>query len=346
MGSTASAWLYALLAGALLGIPAAAAAAPPLGEPRIQSAPAEDFLRYMVSGGPPKDGIPSIDQPEFWSAEEADRYLDAGDIVFGVHQEGDARAYPQRILVWHEIVNDTVGGRPISVTYCPLTGTALGFDRGDTELGVSGRLVNSNMIMYDRATDSFFPQILAIGIQGPLEGKPLAERRVVWTTWERWRARHPETQVLSTRTGYARNYRRDPYGRYNPVEGYYRPHSGTMFDVMHEDNRFPAKQMVLGFRTEQVAVAVLREFLREEGIVTMEHEGTHFTILHDPGLDTGWVYRSEAPLKLAAADVSFGPDGPQADALEQAVVVHPFEAMWFAWAAFYPDTVVLGAGDG
>jgi hypothetical protein len=140
-------------------------------------------------------------------------------------RERRARAYPQRILVWHEIVNDTIGGLNLAVTYCPLTGTAIAFERGDTEFGVSGRLVNSNLIMYDRDTDTWFPQVLAIGIQGPHTGSALVERPMVWTTWQRWRAAHPETAVLSTETGFARNYNRDPYGAYNPRSGYYAPDS-------------------------------------------------------------------------------------------------------------------------
>lgn len=170
----------------------------------------EDYIEAMLSGGVGQDGIPSIDNPRFWSIEEADSFLDDGDIVFGVYRNGTARAYPQRILVWHEIVNDSIQGSKVSVTYCPLTGTAIGFEPGDTEIGVSGRLINSNLVMYDRATESYWPQILAAAINGPRQGQTLAEFRVIWTTWARWKSRHPETQVLSRRTGHARNYQRDP----------------------------------------------------------------------------------------------------------------------------------------
>jgi len=344
-GRQRAGWVaVALLAAVGLAAPGASRAAPPEGSPRLQSAPASAFLDHMKSGGPPKDGIPSIDRPVFWTAEEASGYLKGGDIVFGVYRNGEAKAYPQRVLVWHEITNDTVGGDPVSVTYCPLTATAIGFHRGDTTLGVSGRLINSNMVMYDRATDSFFPQILATGIRGPLEGQPLSELRVVWTTWDRWRERHPETKVLSTRTGFARNYRRDPYGSYNPVRGYYAPSSRPMFEPMNEDRRFPPKQMILGFRTADVAVAVVRDALRSEGVLRTEHQGTHFTIVHDPGLDTGWVYAGPEPVELSPSDVSFGPGGPRAEALEGLEPVNTFDALWFAWAAFYPDTVVLDGG--
>lgn len=143
----------------------------PTGEPLLLSEKPQRYWRESHSGGPGKDGIPSIDRPRFLSADTADRHLSEGDIIMGVHLNGQARAYPQNILVWHEIVNDTVGGKNVAVTYCPLTGTGVGFERGETELGVSGRLVNSNMLMYDRATDTYWPQIIATGVHGPLKGQ-------------------------------------------------------------------------------------------------------------------------------------------------------------------------------
>jgi hypothetical protein len=117
------------------------------------------YVRFMMSGGPPPDGIPSIDRPVFISAAEA--RLGPGDPVIGLSLDGEARAYPQRIMVHHEIVNDRVGGLDVAVTYCPLTATAQGFKRGGTTLGVSGQLLNSNLVMFDRATRSYFSQIAA-----------------------------------------------------------------------------------------------------------------------------------------------------------------------------------------
>ena len=292
----------------------------------------------MMSGGPPKDGIPAIDNPRFWQAEEADGYLDGGDIVFGLAENGIVRAYPQRILVWHEIVNDVVGDLGLAVTYCPLTGTAIAFERAQTEFGVSGRLVNSNLIMFDRDTDTWFPQVLAIGIRGPHQGAALVERPMVWTTWERWRSMHPDTEVLSTDTGLARNYDRDRYGAYNPRSGYYAPDSGTMFPLMHTDARFPPKGEVIGARTTEAAVAFPLDRLREAGQAEVEVNGTVFTALYDEALDTGYVFRGRSDC-TAQIDGT----GPQAvswtggDALEP---VNSFQAMWFAWSAFYPGTGV------
>lgn len=319
---------------------AASAPYPLLSQGRLTPRDPAEYDAAKLSGGPGKDGIPAIDAPEFWSPEEADGYLDDGDIVFGLVENGVARAYPQRILVWHEIVNDTVGGTGLAVTYCPLTGTAITFERGGTEFGVSGRLVNSNLIMYDRDTDTWFPQILAVGISGPHTGSALVERPMTWTTWERWRATHPDTWVLSTRTGFARNYNRDPYGAYNPRSGYYRPDSDRMFPVMHEDGRLPLKSVVLGARTADAAVAVGKDVLREAGRLELESGGAVFTAIHDSALDTGYVFAGRT--QAQASTDGTGPNGVTWSGGDGLTPVNAFEAMWFAWTAFYPETALHG----
>lgn len=297
-----------------------------------------DYEDAMMSGGPGKDGIPAIDDPKFWHAEEADNFLNVGDVVFGLVENGVARAYPQRILVWHEIVNDIVGGLGLAVTYCPLTGTAIAFERGKTEFGVSGHLVNSNLVMYDRDTDTWFPQVLAVGIRGPHSGEALAERPVIWTTWERWRAGHPDSEVLSTRTGFARNYNRDPYGAYNPPSGYYAPDSSTMFPLMNEDRRFAPKSMVLGARTRKSAVAFSLDSLRKGGRLELQAGEDLFTALYDAALDTGYIFHGHTNAK-AKVDGT-GPHGVSWSGGAAPEPLNAFQAMWFAWAAFYPQTAV------
>jgi len=327
---------------AMAGILQTASAQPVLSdEARLQPAPASAYLRAIQSGGPGKDGIPAIDNPGLWNATQADDYLEEGDIVFGVYHDGEAKAYPQRILVWHEIVNDTVGNKPLSITYCPLTATAIGFERGSTTLGVSGNLINSNMVMYDRETDSYWPQILAVGIRGELEGRALKEHRVIWTTWRNWKQRHPDTTVLSTNTGYMRNYQRDPYGQYNPPTGYYAVGSGRMFPVLNESRGFPDKHTILGFRTSDLAVAVDMDYLRNRKIIRHRHDENNFLVVYDPELDTGWVYRDDQAIDIDHDRISFTSSGPQVSAISQLTPVNAFKAMWFAWVAYYPDTVVL-----
>lgn len=336
---------------ACLGIALAGptAAQPPLADEPLHTH--DELQRYWNesrSGGPGKDGIPSIDRPRFLSADNADGWLDEGDRVIGLYHDGEARAYPQSVLVWHEIVNDEVGGDAFAITYCPLTGTGVGYHRGDSELGVSGRLVNSNLLMYDRATDSHWPQILSTAVEGERKGASLVEKRVIWTTWGRWQARHPDTTVLSRRTGHARNYRRDPYGGYNPREGYYAGDE-TLFPLMHDSDRYAPKEVVFGFRTHRGAFAVDRDALAEHGILQHAAGDEHFLVVHDPGLDTAWVYRSDSALKIDAdlADaIEFGASGPQHERLDGLEPVNGFEAMWFAWYAFYPDTEIIdGSSD-
>ena len=315
----------------------------PSGQPAAVQQALDTYWDNSLSGGPPKDGIPSIDDPRFENTDQADRWLEDGSRIIGLYHNGQARAYPQGLLVWHEIVNDTVAGDAIAITYCPLTGTALGFDRGNDELGVSGRLVNSNLIMYNRANDTYWPQILAAGIHGPQKGEGLREIRVIWTDWASWKERYPETEVLSRRTGYARNYRRDPYGSYGPKSGYYAD-GGTLFPVFAQSDRFSEKHEILGFRTADLAVAVEPSVLAEAGHLRHESENGNFLIIHDPGLGTGWVYQAPdgtLPDDEALADLTFDAQGPISPALDGLEPVNAFEAMWFAWYAFYPDTVVI-----
>ena len=333
--------LLAALTLALGGTMTTAHANPPSTSPNLLSESLSEYRDARQAGGPGKDGIPSIDEPRFWSADEAGDYLDDGDLVVGFYRDGEARAYPQRILVWHEIVNDTVGGEKLALTYCPLTGTALGFKRGDTELGVSGKLVNSNLVMYDRATDTEYPQILGAGIDGPLAGEGLEEVRVFWTEWGNWRERHPDSEVLTTETGYMRNYDVDPYGAYNPVSGYYAEDSSTIFPVHHRDDRYPNKYEVLGFRDRDQAVAVDPEHLRAAGVVHHRGESREFLVIHDPVLDTGWVYAGEDIAVPARDEVTFTAEGAQFPGRAELSEVNAFEAMWFAWYAFYPQTEVI-----
>lgn len=296
------------------------------------------------SGGPPKDGILSIDEPKFVGAGAVD-FLDPGDPVFGVVRDGVAKAYPQKVLVQHEIVNDELAGTPVSVTYCPLTGTVQGFERGETTFGVSGRLINANLVMYDRATEAWWPQILATSIPGAWNEGPairtLSEFRLIWTTWRQWREQNPDTRVLSTDTGHANNYGRDPYGSYNPRTGYYET-DNLMFPTLNEDDRYPKKKVVMGARTPDGAAAFVKEALRNEKLTTGEIGDTPVLAAFDPRYDTGYVYLNPDEREYEYDDGSIvRPDGTSATPDEVGLDrVHTFDAMWFAWAGYYPDTNV------
>ncbi|MFC4542433.1 DUF3179 domain-containing protein [Halosolutus amylolyticus] len=300
----------------------------------------EELEDASLSGGPGQDGIPSIDEPQFTAADEPPTNLTDGDPVFGVELNGEAKAYPQHVLVWHEVVNDVVGDEPVAVTYCPLTGTAQGFCRGEVEFGVSGRLVNSNLVMYDRGTETWWPQMLARGIRGPHEGAYLDEFRVIWTTWERWRESYPETVVLTEETGHIRNYGDDPYGGYNPRTGYY-DSANTLFSPLTTDDRFPAKAVVVGARNADGAVAVPKATLRERTVVEGTVNDVPYVTVHDEGLDTGYVYRNPGDETVEHDDGRFTVGGDEYEAdelpLEREIA---FDAMWFAWYGYYPSTEV------
>lgn len=268
-------------------------------------------------GGPPRDGIPAIDRPRFVGADRAP--LADADRVLGVELGGQARAYPVPILNWHEVVNDRFGGRVVVVTYCPLCGTGMAFEppaAAGERFGVSGLLYNSDVLLYDRATLSLWSQILSRAISGPLLGQTLAALPLTHTSWADWRRRHPRTQVLSTDTGFDRDYSRDPYDGYERVER-------LMFSVQHRDDRFALKEWVLGVRVAGVAKAypfsVLARAVGPSGELADTVGGQRLRVRYDAR------HRS-----AEAFD-------------EQGRPLAGIMAYWFAWVAFHPQTEVLRA---
>jgi hypothetical protein len=174
-------------------------------------------LEEISSGGPPRDGIPALMNPQFLSADKAD-FLSPQDRVLGIQGTHQAKAYPIAILNWHEIVNDTLDATPVVITYCPLCGTGMGFLRkvGNHILtfGVSGLLYQSDVLMYDHQTESLWSQIAMRAVTGKSLGQHLEPIFLEHTTWSAWRNRHPDTLVLSRETMFSRDYGRDPYQNY------------------------------------------------------------------------------------------------------------------------------------
>lgn len=185
-------------------------------------------LTQLLDGGPPKDGIPSIDRPRFDTAQTTPFARD--ELVIGVEIDGVAKAYPIGIMNWHEIVNDTVGDTNLTVSYCPLCDTVIVFQRGNTTYGVSGKLYQSCLVMYDRADNTLYSQPWAIGVVGANVNRSLQRLPAVKTQLGNWLARYPNSKILSTETGYARNYLRYPYGSYYTNEQ-------IIFPVRHQDQR-------------------------------------------------------------------------------------------------------------
>jgi len=176
-----------------------------------------DFAGIM-SGGPPKDGIPPIDDPAFLPVSEASG-LDAKEPVMSVVIDGEARAYPLRIMIWHEIVNDTLAGRPIAVTYCPLCNAAIVFDRtvegSETSFGTTGKLRNSDLVMYDRETESWWQQFTGEAITGSRTGTKLKIIPSRLESWQSFRKRHSDGEVLVPNVPGLRDYGRNPYAGYD-----------------------------------------------------------------------------------------------------------------------------------
>lgn len=268
-------------------------------------------LSMLNQGCSARDCIPSIDSPKYVSAEEASHVADDA-IVITLSYKGEHRAYPARILDHHEIVNDTIAGDPIAVTWCPLCGSAVGIHRevgGEiTEFGVSGVLYNSDLVLYDRATETLWDQIEARGIVGPLTGVQLDLFPVSMSKWARWRAAHPDTLILSADTGFDYDYTQDHYAKY-------RSSNNLMFPVINTDERISAKTVVFGFDLESGAVAYPESLLSEHGTYRHDIDGTEIAVtLHDDG------------------SVSMQRNGQ----------LHaPIRLFWFAWFTFHPDTQLI-----
>lgn len=241
----------------LTGHSVSALADPPIARfVQYRPGPAFDLRNAIIpkneirSGGPPKDGIPALTNPAVIRARDA-AYLNATDRVAGVAIGEEARAYPLKILNYHEVVNDRLGAVPIAVTYCPLCDSVVVFDRRDQpaggarggvlEFGVSGLLYNSNVLTYDRGgrPESLWSQLAAQGVSGPGAKRDLKTLPVELTSWQDWHRRHPSTTVLSERTGHARNYQVNPYQAYFAGRN-------LMFPARPMSNRLPAKIPVLG----------------------------------------------------------------------------------------------------
>jgi hypothetical protein len=280
-----------------------------------------DGTKYLVhpdkirSGGPPKDGIPSIDDPKYVTVEEADEWIEDNELVLAIIYKGVKRVYPLQILVWHEIVNDNIAGDPILITYCPLCGSGIAYERTidgeEVEFGTSGKLYNSNLVMYDRKTDTYWSQIDGLAIVGELTGMMLKPVSIDTVAWRDWKAEHNDSEVLSQDTGHARAYGVDPYGNYYED-------SFLIFPVEYQDNRIHPKTVIFGIKVNGIYKAYLEDDLIENGTILDMVEGV-----------TIRVERDQAGIVTVTNQ----------DSQEEIVKERDF---WFAWYAFHPDTEVYG----
>ena len=234
----------------------------------------------VISGGPPKDGIPAIDEPGFVSLREARQWIEEDESVFLVEAGGEARIYPVQILMWHEIVNDEVGGVPVTVTYCPLCNTGVTFlrryDGKSLDFGVSGRLRFSNMIMYDRQTESWWQQATGRAIAGEYAGGRLARYPMLMLSFGEARQNWPRARVLSRNTGYSRAYGRNPYSGYDTADTPFLYRGPTI-----NGGRDPMSRVVMVEAGGEQEPFVYPE-LQEEGFAEARVGGVPIVVLFDP----------------------------------------------------------------
>ena len=327
----------------------------------------------IIGGGPPRDSIPPIDRPKFKSVVEAADYLIDEEPVVSLEINGEAKAYPLAILVWHEIVNDEVGDVPVTITYCPLCNTAIVFDRrvGDRVLtfGTSGLLRNSDLVMWDRQTESWWQQITGAAIVGEMLGTRLTFIPSALVSWQEFQDGFPDGQVLTRDTGFSRDYDGPPYVGYDTLNR--RP-----FLFRGEiDPRLQPMERVVGLSIKGKSIAYPFMFLEENTVVNDSIEGLDLVVFHTSETLSAFTGASNTENRVVGSAAVYeatvdgqrltfkAQDGAIVDeetgsrwnVLGQAVegplagtqlmpVIHA-NHFWFAWAAFYPDTEVRTTED-
>ena len=334
----------------------------------LHTVPYDEFL----SGGVARDQIPPLDDPQFESIEEADSWLEDVQPVVALEVNGEARAYPLAILTWHEIVNDTLGGVPVSVTFCPLCNSAVAFDRrldgAVLDFGVSGNLRNSDLVMWDRQTESWWQQLTGDGIVGAYAGYSLELVPAQLVSWSDFKKAFPEADVLSRDTGFLRRYGQNPYSGYDRAD-----QSPFLFRGRPDERLLPMERVVaLELDGQPLAFPFLE--LEEERVVHYPADQPTIVVLFQPGTASALDRTSIAESKdvgstgvfevaLNGQDLSFRAEGDGFvddqtgstwNVLGQALsgplagvvltpVVHG-NHFWFAWAAFAPDAEVYQGG--
>jgi hypothetical protein len=270
-------------------------------------------LDKVVDGGPGKDGVESIDEPKFVSINKANEFLDEDNSGIGLQLNGESRFYPYKILVQHQIVNDFIGQTPIVITYCPLSGVSVVFERTIddevVEFGTSGKLLRSNMLMYNRNDDvtnqSLWSQMAGEAVVGVHTGTKL---RIVSSNtykYSDWKEKYPEGKVLSIDTGFDKDYETDPYSDYyeNNTIG---------FGASFSDDRLGQKEKIIGIKVENIKKAYDLEFL-QVGQITDEVGESKITITKN---EIG---------EISISDTDGNP-------------IQFVSSFWFAWLTTYPET--------
>jgi hypothetical protein len=267
----------------------------------------------ILGGGPDKDGIPAIDHPKFLKADESG-FLQPDDRLLGMTYQGISKAYPIKILNHHEIVNDQFADEPVVVTFCPLCGSGIAYSARLTgkilHFGVSGLLYNSDVLLFDRETGSLWSQLMNKAISGSMRGKRLSPLAITHTTWKDWHQRFPDTLVLSSDTGYYRDYTQNPY------KGYHLDRK-IWFPVEQQSVRYHPKEMVMGIEINgQFKAYPFSELAKVKSEINDQLAGEHYSIHYNSIHQTAHVTDNNA---------------------NEIPTVMTF---WFAWYGFHPKTLI------
>lgn len=307
-------------------------------------------LDQIRGGGPPKDGIPSIDDPKFAITAES-QFMSDDDVIVGLNLNGESRAYPLSILVWHEIVNDKLGKTPVAITYCPLCYTTQVFDRTiigqEVEFGTSGKLYNSNLVMYDRLTDSYWSQSLGIAIKGELAGTKLERIPFDVMQWKDWKQLYPDTVVLTTETGHVRSYETDPYGDYYTD-------SRIIFPVSNKDPRMHVKEIIIGVEQDGLFKAykqrdiesakIINDVIGEKELVLMSlfKDNSRAFYRQIDGNLLEFSYTEDKIIdEMTGSEWNYEGVATSGQLKGAQLVRVPFDpSFWFEWVAIHPQTEV------
>lgn len=309
----------------------------------------------IFDGGPGKDGIPAITNPNFVDANSV-TYLNDNDLVIAIKLNDEIRVYPHSILNWHEIINDGIENNKFAVTYCPLTGSGIAYNRvlngEETTFGVSGLLYNTNLIPYDRLTNSNWSQMKMQSVNGILSGISAELFHLIEIKWKTIKDNYPDSKVVSNTTGYSRNYNVYPYGDYRTNDNL------LLFPVSNNDSRIGKKERVLGILINGKAKAFrIPETAENYSLKESSFEGIDFTVISGGKDSFIAAYENKlnnnkiVTLNLVENNMPFvmedqfgnkydlfGTVVEGIDKGERLKTISQYVAYWFAWAAFYPET--------
>ena len=340
--------------------------------------PLTDFSQYsfpldeFIEGGPGKDGIPAIDQPNFDNIEQAESWLDGREPVISFEMGNEARAYPLQILMYHEMVNDVVDGEEIAVTYCPLCNAAMVFSRKVNnqvlEFGISGKVHASNMVMFDRQTESWWLQFTGQGVVGAFTGMQLNLFPSQIVSFGQFKTAYPEGLVLNKQTGFDKKYGVNPYQEYDsrelPMPWFFRKAI---------DNRLPAMERVLGIVIDKQVIVFPFSFLNKQSLVQSKINESEILVINARGMVSPVDKKSIKDSKnvLAAAAYSRVVDGQvlEFELVNEKIIDKQTQSTWnmfgeavegklkskrlsqidrgvyfaFVWLDFYPHTKIINS---